>query len=141
MIIIYLKALHRLVSKELYNISPCPMYQKPTSHSYYEELLETTNLSRKYTFYQEKFLQIQIFACFSTKFWMILSFPISYFSILKKFHYHSVLFATLQMKRHCISSILVILTSDCGTNFNILFLSIFIFLKSLHRVPSSNSFI
>ena len=42
----------------------------------------------KYTFYQEKFLQIQIFACFSTKFWMILSFPISYFSILKKFHYH-----------------------------------------------------
>ena len=36
-----------LVSKELYNISLCSMYEKPTSQSYYEKLLETTNLNWK----------------------------------------------------------------------------------------------
>ena len=43
------------------------------------------------------------------------------------------------MKRRRIYSILVILQSKYRTNFNILFLSIFIFLKSLHRLPSLDS--
>ena len=34
-------------SKELYNISLCTMYGKSTSQSYYEKLLETTNLNLK----------------------------------------------------------------------------------------------
>ena len=88
--------------------------------------------------YLTKFLYTQIFLCFSTKFWIIFSFSISHFLSLKSVHHHCVLFATLWMKRHSISSILVILQSDYGTNFNILFISIFIFLKSLHRVPASD---
>ena len=36
---------------------------------------------------------------------------------------------------------ILILQSDYGTSFSILFLGIFIFLKSLHRVPSSDSLI
>ena len=44
-----------------------------------------------------------------------------YCASLKKFHHHCVLLATLQMKRRCITSILTILQSDFGTNFNILF--------------------
>ena len=35
----------------------------------------------------------------------------------------------------------LILQGDYETSFNILFLGIFIFLKSLHRVPSSDSLI
>ena len=42
-----LYTLDKLVSKELYNISLCSMYEKPTSQSYYEKLLETTNLNWK----------------------------------------------------------------------------------------------
>ena len=42
-----LYTLGKLVSKELYNISLCSMYEKPTSQSYYEELLETTSLNSK----------------------------------------------------------------------------------------------
>ena len=57
------------------------------------------------------------------------------FKFKKRFHHHCVLFATLQIKCHCISSILVILQNDYGVNFNIFFLSIFRFLKSLHKVP------
>ena len=68
---------------------------------------------------------------------MIFSFSIIYFSSLKRFHYNCVLF--MRMKGRCMSSILVMLQSDYGTNFNILFLSIFVFLKSLYRVPTSNS--
>ena len=34
-----------LVSKELYNVSLCSMYEKPTSQSYYEKLLEKSNLN------------------------------------------------------------------------------------------------
>ena len=40
-------ALDKLVSKELYNISLCSMYEKPTSQSCFEKLLETTNLNWK----------------------------------------------------------------------------------------------
>ena len=36
-----------------------------------------------------------------------------------------------------ISSLIVILQNDYGMNFSILFLNIFIFLKSLHRLPFS----
>ena len=39
--------LDKLVSKELYNISLYSIYEKPTSQSYYEKLLETTNLNWK----------------------------------------------------------------------------------------------
>ena len=42
-----LYALDKLVSKELYNISLYSMYEKPTSQSYYEKLLKTTNLNWK----------------------------------------------------------------------------------------------
>ena len=43
---------------------------------------------------------------------------------------------------NCITnSIIVILESNYGTNFNILFMSIFIFLKSPHSVPCSDSLI
>ena len=38
-----LYTLDKLVSKELYNISLCSMYEKPKSQSYSEKLLETTN--------------------------------------------------------------------------------------------------
>ena len=41
-----LYTLDRLVSKELHNISLCSMYEKPTSQSYYEKVLET-NLNWK----------------------------------------------------------------------------------------------
>ena len=39
--------LDKLVSKELYNVSYCSMYEKPTSQNNYEKLLETTNLNSK----------------------------------------------------------------------------------------------
>ena len=39
--------LDKLVSKGLYNISLCSMYEKPISQSYYEKLLEATNLNWK----------------------------------------------------------------------------------------------
>ena len=98
-------------------------------------LLETTNLNwRECTFYQEVSIDTS-FVCFSIKFWII-SFLTNCFSSSKKFHHHCVLFATLRMKHCCISSILVILQNDFGINFNILFLSIFKFLKLLHRVPT-----
>ena len=42
-----LYTLDKLVSKELYNISLCSMYQKPISQSYYEKLLETMHLNWK----------------------------------------------------------------------------------------------
>ena len=58
---------------------------------------------------------------------------------MKSFNHHCVFFATLRMRCRCISSILVKLQSNHGSNLNILFLGIFIFLKSLHRVPSSDS--
>ena len=45
-----LYTLDKLVSKELYNISLCSMYEKPTSQSYYEKLLETTSLNWKETY-------------------------------------------------------------------------------------------
>ena len=52
-----LYTLVKLVSKELYNISLCSMYEKPTSQCYYGKLSETTNLNRKEIYiYQEKFL-------------------------------------------------------------------------------------
>ena len=35
----------KFVSKELYTISLCSMFEKPTSRSYYGRLLETTNLN------------------------------------------------------------------------------------------------
>ena len=37
----------KFVSKELYTISLCSMFEKPTSRSYYGRLLETTNLNWK----------------------------------------------------------------------------------------------
>ena len=42
-----LYTLNKSVSKELYNISLCSMYEKPTSQSYYEKLLDTANLNWK----------------------------------------------------------------------------------------------
>ena len=42
-----LYTLDKLISKELYNISLCSLYEKPTSQSYYEKLHETTNLNWK----------------------------------------------------------------------------------------------
>ena len=128
--------LDKLLSKELYIVSLCSMYEKRTSQSYYEKLLETTYLNWKeiYILHLRK-----VFVYIRTMFWIIFSFSISYFSSLKSFHNHCVLFATLQMKRRCISSILVILQSDYGTNFNILFLSIFLFLKLHHSVPFSTT--
>ena len=132
--------LDKLVSKELCNISLCSIYEKPTSQSYFEKLLETKNLNwREISFYQEMFLLIEIFECFSTKFWITFSFSISYFSSIKKLHHHCAFLATMRMKRRCISSKLKILQSDYGMNFNILFLRTSIFLKSLHRAPSSDS--
>ena len=40
-----LYALHRFVSKELYNISLSSMYEKPTSQNCFKKLFETTNLN------------------------------------------------------------------------------------------------
>ena len=42
-----LYALGKLVSKELYNTLLCSMYEKPTSQSYFEKLLEAKNLNGK----------------------------------------------------------------------------------------------
>ena len=42
-----LYTLDKLVSKELYNISLCSMYEKPTTQIYHEKLLKTTNLNWK----------------------------------------------------------------------------------------------
>ena len=82
----------------------------------------------------------KVFVYIKTMFWIIFSFSISYFSTLKKGSITTVFFfATLWMKRRCISSILVTLQSDYGKNFNILFLSIFSYLKSHHRVPFSTT--
>ena len=39
--------LDKLVNKELYNILLCSIYKKPTSQSYYEKLIQTTNLNSK----------------------------------------------------------------------------------------------
>ena len=39
--------LDNLLSKKLYNISLCSMYEKTTSQNYYEKLLEKTNLNWK----------------------------------------------------------------------------------------------
>ena len=122
------------------------MYEKPTSQSYCEKLLETKNLNWKeiYILPRKVSIDSNLFMFQHKLLHNILhnfSFSISYFSSLKRFHHHYVLFATLQMKLRCISSILVLLQSNYGTNFNVVFLSIFIFLKSFHRVPSSDSLI
>ena len=128
-----------MVSKELYNISLCSMGEKPTSQSYFEKLLETTNLNWIEIYILPKKVSVDKHLCtFQYKILNNILFLI-HFSSLKKFHNHCVPFATLQTKRHCISSILLILQSNYGTNFNIFFLKIFIFLKSLHRVPPLDS--
>ena len=100
----------RLVSKELYNISLCSIYEKPASQSYCQKLLQTTNLNWN---------KIYI---------LLRKVSIKYFSGLKRFHHYCVLFATLRMKRRRISSILVILASEYGTNFTILILRFSLFL-------------
>ena len=129
--------LDKLVSKELYNISLCSMYEKPTSQSSYEKLLET-NLNWKEIYilprkvstdtnlrmFQYKILNNILFLnrlLFKSK---KVQSPLWFF------------FATWWIKRHCVSSILVIIQNNCRTNFNISFLGIFISVKSLHRVPS-----
>ena len=56
------------------------------------------------------------------------------------FHYHWIYFANPRIKCHCISPILLILKNDYTTNFNILFLRVFIFLKSFRRLPFAGFF-
>ena len=111
------------------------MYKKPTSQSYYEKSLETTNLNWKEIYILPRKVSIE------TKLRMFQYKILNNILFLKKllFKFEKVpsplcSFATLRMKHCCISSILVMLQNDYGIKFNNLFLSIFIFLKSLHRV-------
>ena len=118
------------------------MYKKPTSESYFEKLLETTNLNWKEIYILPRKNSIDTNLCmFQYKILNHILFLSKLLLKFKKVHHHCVLFATLWMKRCCISSTLVTLQSDSGTRFNGLFLRIFTFLKSLHRVSSSDSLI
>ena len=74
------------------------LHHKATTKNYLKQKIW---IGKKYTFYQEKFQCIQIFVFFSTKFWIIFSFLISYFSNLKMFHHHYVLFAMLHIFFTC----------------------------------------
>ena len=100
------------------------------------QIFETTNLNWKEIYILPRKVYIATNLCmFQYKILNIL-FLNNLLSRLKTFHHHCVLFGSVRMKRRYISSIFIILRSDYGTNFNILFLSIFIFLNTLHRVPS-----
>ena len=84
--------LDKLVSKELYYISPWSMYEKSLLQNFYEKLLETANLNWKnmhiLPIKASEATNICIFVTFviSLLFWIIFPFRISYFSNLKKFH-------------------------------------------------------
>ena len=127
--------LSKLVSKELYNISLCSLCRKLTSQIYCEKLLGTTNLNWKEIYILPRKVSMHTnLRMFQFK---ILNNILFINKLLFKFKkvpspMSFSFFATLQIKRHCISSMLVILQINYGTNFNILFLSIFIFLKLLH---------
>ena len=131
--------LSKLVSKELYNISLCSLCGKLTSQIYCEKLLGTTNLNWKEIYILPRKVSMHTnLRMFQFK---ILNNILFINKLLFKFKkvpspMSFSFFATLQIKRHCMSSMLVILQINYGTNFNIFFLSIFIFLKLLHRVAS-----
>ena len=101
------------------------------------QIFETTNLNWKEIYILPRKVYIATnLRMFQYKILNNILFLNNLLSLLKTFHHHCVLFGSVRMKRRYISSILIILRSDYGTNFNILFLSIFIFLNTLHRVPS-----
>ena len=131
--------LSKLVSKELYNISLCSLCGKLTSQIYCEKLLGITNLNWKEIYILPRKVSMHTnLRMFQFK---ILNNILFINKLLFKFKkvpspMSFSFFATRQIKRHCISSMLVILQISYGTNFNILFLSIFIFLKLLHWVAS-----
>ena len=129
--------LDKLVSKELYNISLCSMYEKPTSQSSYEKLLET-NLNWKEIYILPRKVSTDTnLRMFQYKIWNNILFLNRLLFKSKKIQSPLwFFFSTRWIKRHCVSSILVIIQNNCRTNFNISFLGIFISVKSLHRVPS-----
>ena len=134
---------NRLVSKELCKIFTLLNVQK----AYIRKLLwkitwnNKFELERNIHFTLKKFYRYKSLHVSVNKILNHILFLSKLLLKFKKGHHHCVLFATLWMKRCCISSTLVTLQSDSGTRFNGLFLRIFTFLKSLHRVSSSDSLI
>ena len=114
------------------------MYEKPTSQSFYEKLLETTNLNCKEIYILPRKVPTDTnLRMFQYKIMNNILFLNKLLFKFKKVPPPLCSFCNSADETPFISSLLVILQNDYGMNFSILFLNIFIFLKSLHRVPFS----
>ena len=110
-----LHALDRLVSKELYGISLSSTYEK----NLHQKLLwkatwnNKSELNRNTHFIQKEFCDYNL-RMLQYKILSNILFINKLFFKFKNFHHHCVVFASLRMKRCCISYILVMLQSNYG---------------------------